>query len=318
MFRPTRRFLIPLVALLALGACSKDEQAATGPSANADPAAAIMNQVKLLKADKIGELLKISLPPQDYQAVRKQFDEQKNKADEITEEQRQQFARQMQELSAPDAEKTLFNKLLPVLKQYDSKYKAMLPMYIGIGQTALTTGISQSRDMTPEQKKQATEMLSAAATWAQGTDWGDQDKAKQAIAVVTATVRKLDVKTLDQARALSFDQAMNKYGEAWQGVRKLLAVYGADIDKAFDSVKASTVSQTGDKATVQVSYTVFDKPMQSTVQMIERDGHWYNADLVAKLEKSLAEQQQAASSASAAAAPDASAASVPADAGSAH
>ena len=317
MFRPTRCFLFLLVVLLMLAACSKDEKAATTTAANTDPAAAIMNQVKLLKADKIGELVKASLPPDDYQGVRREFAEQQHKP--VTEEQRQEFAKQMRELSAPDAEQALFNKLLPVLNQYDSKYKAMLPMYIGIGQTAITTGINQSKDMTPEQKKQATEMLSAAAAWAQGTNWGDREKAKQAIAVVTSTVRKLDVKTLDQARALNFDQAMRKYGEAWNGVRKVLAVYGVDVDKALDSVKTKTVSQTGDKATVQVSYTVFDKPMQSTVEMVERDGHWYNASLLAKVEKSLTEQQQAATAASAApATPATRAGGTPAKAGSAR
>ena len=313
MFRPTCRFLIPLVALLMLGACSKDEQAATPTSANTDPAAAIMYQVKMLKAGKIGDLVKVSLPPDDYQGVREAFAEQQKREQPVSEEQRQEFARQMKELSAPDAEQALFNKLLPVLKQYDSKYKAMLPMYIGIGQTALSTGISQSKDMTPEQKKQATEMLSAAASWAQGTDWGDQEKARQAIAVVTSTVRKLDVKTLEQARAMNFDQAMAKYGQVWDGVRKVLAIYGVDVDKALATVEAKTVSQTGDKATVAVSYTLFDKPMKSQVQMIERDGHWYNADLVAKLEKSLAEDQ--ASTSATVAAP---ATSVPPSAGTVH
>lgn len=308
MFRSTRRYLIPLAALLLLGACSKDEQGAT-TSANTDPAAAIMNQVKLLKAGRIGDLVKASLPPDDYQAVRKQFAEQQKSGEEITDEQRKTFARQMQELSAPDAEQALFNKLLPVLKQYDSKYKAMLPMYIGVGQTMLTSAINQAKDMTPEQKKQASEMLQAAASWAQGTDWGDQEKAKKAIAVVTSTVRKLDVKTLEQARAMDFDQAMDKYAEAWDGVRKVLAIYGVDIDKTLGTVETRTASQTGDKAKVEVSYTVFGKPMKSTVSMVERNGHWYNANLLAKLEESLAQQQ--AAKASTAAAPS----STPATAG---
>ncbi|MGB8636308.1 MAG: hypothetical protein WCD66_09645 [Rhodanobacteraceae bacterium] len=302
MYRPTLRIAVPLLGLLMLAACGKDQSAQSSASANNEPASAVMNQVKLLDQGKIDALVKASLPPADYQAVRQKFVEQQQDQGPITEKQRKDFAEKMKELSAPDAEQSLFKQLSPVLKQYDSKYKAQLPMYIGMGQTMMTTAINQSKDMTPEQKKQAGEMLSAAAQWAQSTDWGNEDKAKQAIAVVTSTVRKLDVKTLEQARAMSYDEAMAKYGQVWMGVRKIFKVYGADIDKALASVKAKTLSQADHKATVEISYSLFDKPMKSQIHMMERDGHWYNANLVTKLEKSMAEDKAAAASSAAASA----------------
>lgn len=302
MFRPTFRIVLPLLATVLLAACGNDQkdQAPDVRAASSEPASAVLNQVKLLDAGKFDALVKASLPPADYQAVRQQFAKQQREQSPATDKQRKEFADKMQKLSAPDAEQALFTELLPVLKQYDSKYKAMLPMYVGMGQTMMTTAITQSKDMTPEQKKQAGEMLSAAAQWAQNTNWGDQDKAKQAIAVVTSTVRKLDVKTLDQARAMSYDQAMVKYGEIWAGVRKVLAVYGVNIDKALDSVTAKTVEQKDHEATVEVSYSLFDKPMKAQVQMVERDGHWYNADLLTRIEKSLAEDKAASTSTAAA------------------
>lgn len=296
------RYLLPLLAVLLLAACGKDEGASSGQAANNDPASAIMNQVKLLKAGRIDDLVKASLPADDYQAVRRKFDEERSKQEPITDAQRKQFAEKMQKLTAPDAEQSLFNQLLPVLKQYDTKYKAQLPMYIGMGQTMMGTAINQSKDLTPEQKKQATEMMAAAAQWAQNTDWGDQAKAKQAIGVVTSTVRKLDIKTLDQARALDYDQAMQKYAQIWQGVRKVLAVYGVDVDAALDSVKASTISQKDHTAMVETRYTLFDKPMKSQIKMVEKNGHWYNQHLLEKVEKSLAEHEAASSSSTAAAA----------------
>ncbi len=296
MYRPTLRIAVPLLGLLMLAACGKDQSAQPSASANNEPASAVMNQVKLLDQGRIDALVKASLPPADYQAVRQKFAEQQKEQAPITDKQRQEFAAKMKELSAPDAEQSLFKQLLPVLQQYDSKYKAQLPMYVGMGQTMMTTAINQSKDMTPEQKKQAGEMLAAAAQWAQSTNWGDQDKAKQAISVVTSTVRKLDVKTLEQARAMSYEQAMDKYGQVWMGVRKIFKVYGADLDKALASVKAKTTNQADHKATVEISYSLFDKPMKSQIHMIERDGHWYNANLVAKLEEAMAEDKAAAAS----------------------
>lgn len=298
MFRPNLRIALPLLALLLLAACGKDQadDASMPAVANNDPASAVMSQVSLLNAGKIDALVKASLPADDYQAVRQKFAEEQKKDLSITDEQRKEFADNMKRLSAPDAEETLFKQAQPMLAQYDSKYKAMLPMYVGMGQTMMTTAINQSKDMTPEQKKQASELLSAAASWVQDTNWGDEAKAKQAIAVVTSTARKLDLKTLDQARAMDYDQAMLKYSQMWTGTRKLLAVYGMNIDKALDSVKAKTISHKDGTATVEVDYTLFDKPMQTNVEMVERDGRWYNADMLSKLEKSLVQDKAAAAS----------------------
>ncbi len=298
MLRPNLRIVLPLLGLLLLAACNKDQ--ADGSSvasvANNDPASAVMNQISLLDAGKIDALIKASLPADDYKAVRQKFVEQQQKDMSITDEQRKEFADKMEMMTAPDAEEKLFKQAEPLLAQYESKYKAQLPMYVGMGQTMATTAINQSKEMTPEQKKQTSEFLSAAAQWMLNTNWGDQAKAKQVIAVAVSTARKLDIKTLDQARAMDYDQAMLKYGQSWMGLRKVLAVYDMNIDKALDSVKAKTVSEQDGAATVQVSYTLFDKPMQTNVQMVERDGQWYNASMLTKLEKSLAEDKAAAAS----------------------
>lgn len=297
MFRPNLRFALPLLGVLLLAACGQD-QAGGASVANNDPASAVMTQASLLHAGKIDALAKASLPADDYQALRQKFVEQQQKDMSITDEQRKEFAAKMKMMTAPDAEETLYKQVEPLLAQYESKYKAMLPMYVGMGQTMATTAINQSKAMTSEQKKQTSELLAAAAQWVQNTNWGDQAKAKQAIAMVVSTARKLDIKTLDEARAIDYDQAMVKYGQVWVGARKVFSIYGVNIDKALNSVKAKTISQKDGAATVQVSYTLFDTPMQSNVEMVERAGHWYNADMLAKLEKTLAEDKAAAASTS--------------------
>ena len=303
--RSVAAVILGLLVLLVAG-CGKDKASAPG-IANSAPDVAVITQVKLLKAGDLDTLAKASLPPADYQALRKQIDE-RNLADreKITDEDREKFAEGMAQFTAPDAEQQLYQQIEPKLDDFDKTYRAQLPIYIGMGQTMATTAIDKSETMTPDQKQQAKDMLAAMAQWVQQTNWGDKEKAKQAIAVVTATARQLDLKTLDQAQSLKYEQAMQKYGEVWTGMRKVLAIYALDVNAVLDSVKAKTTSNENHVATVNTTYTLFGKPMNSKAIMIERDGHWYNKDLVEKFETSLAEEQ-AAKAASSAAAADSSA-----------
>jgi hypothetical protein len=193
----------------------------------------------------------------------------------------------------------MFKEVQPALAEFNTKYKAQLPMYVGMGQTMAGSAIDQSKTLDPTQKQQAKDVLAALGQWVQTTDWADQDKAKQAIAVMCDAARKLDLKTLDQARALSFDQALQKYGQVWAAARKVFAMYGFDVDATLDSISAKTLSNDGTNAVVATSYTLFGKPMTSQTKLVQRDGHWYNKDMVESFEKDMAEHAAEASSAAA-------------------
>jgi len=68
---------------------------------------------------------------------------------------------------------------------------------------------------------------------------------------------------------------LGKAGTVLQGVKRITAVYGLDMDKTLASVKAETLSQEGDDAKVRVSFSLFDQPLSFETEMTRKDGHWY-------------------------------------------
>ncbi|HEX6832190.1 MAG TPA: hypothetical protein VF132_01545, partial [Rudaea sp.] len=115
---------------------------------------------------------------------------------------------------------------------------------------------------------------------------------KQAIAAICKTARDLNLKTIDDVRALNYDQAMQKAGIAVGGMKALFAVYGLSMDKALDSIKAETVSTTGDAAKVKVTYVAFDQPFTAESDLVRVENKWYSKQAVEQWKKK--QQEEAA------------------------
>src|SRR5699024_6810383 len=134
----------------------------------------------------------------------------------------------------------------------------------------------------------------------------DEEHARKAVSVLVDTARALDIPTLEDAYALDYDGAMARYATAWKGLRQLLDIYGLSLDDTLDSAKVSVLDQQADEATVEITWTVFDQPMQSTVEMVRKGKRWYAANALDWWHK---QQQKLARSGSAA--PASSSAVVP-------
>jgi hypothetical protein len=277
--RMSRLFVPAVLALsVVLAGCGKKPAAVVD---NTSANAAVLASARLLKAGNMDGLMRTLLPPKDYQQLRQDWNRQRQDADKLSARDRARFAMAMQQLTAPDAQSTLFAQLKPALAKYNSTYKTQMPAMVGIGQTVLDTQIDNSHDLPVEQRTQAKALVSAIGQWVQQVPWGDEAKARQAIGIVVKTARQLDLKTLDQASALDYTAAMKRYGEAWNGLKAVLDVYGLSIDDTLASVSAKTVQSDGNTARVAVHYTVLGKPMKTEVMMIRQDGHWYNRDILA-------------------------------------
>ena len=268
-----------LLALLVLAACHNKEQAPATPG-GASPEAAVQETVVLVKAGDFAGFWKHALPPADYANLRADWSLPRPDQHPITDEDRAHFEQAVKQLTAPHAETTLYAQLQPKLAQLEQQYHDQLPVMIGIGQAILTTGIAQNKTMTENQKQQMRDMLNVLLPWAQQTPWFDQDKAKQAVGVVVATARQLDLKTPDQIQSMDFDTAMKKYATAYQGIKQLLTIYGLSIDDTLDSVKVSTVGIDHGHARVKIDYTLLGKPLSSDSQLVLVDGRWYSQDLI--------------------------------------
>jgi len=148
--------------------------------------------------------------------------------------------------------------------------------------------VQQNKDLSDADKQQAVAAINALAAWVQKTRFTDAESVKKVLAITTKTARDLNLKSLDEARALSFDQSMQKARVALGGFKEALAVYGFSVDQTLDSVKPEVVTNDGKAASVKVSYTLLGTPLTATTQMVNVDGRWYGKDTIEKLK----EQQQ--------------------------
>jgi hypothetical protein len=278
--------LAAALACLAIG-CSKEKPAppaAVTAAAVATPDGATTAVIKNLRDNNVGGVLAAALPPAKLDKIKSDWSKEVNK-EPLTEEDKAKFVENMSKLTAPGAEDKLFAELEPQLKQMETQMAQQMPMMIAMGQGFVQSSVQQSKDLDEAQKKQALEVVDAVAKWAGTAKFTDANLAKQGIAIVTKTARDLNLKTLDEARALSFDQAMQKAGIVFGGVKKVLDVYGFSIDKSLDSAKVDLLASQGDTAKVKVTYTLLGTPLTSETEMVKVDGRWYGKQMKEQLEK---------------------------------
>jgi hypothetical protein len=299
-------FLLALGALVA--ACGKSEDSAAPSAAPAaapvvapaaTPDAAVLASVHALRANDLNGFLTAALPAGEVAKIKADWTKNLTK-EPATDEDRKKFVDQMTKLTAPGAEDKLYAEAEPQLKKFDAESAAQMPMMIAMGQGFVQSSIQQSKDLNDDQKKQSAAFVDAAGKWAATVKLTDPALIKAAIAVVCKTARDLNLKTLDEVRALSYDQGMLKAGIVLGGVKQVLAVYGLQIDKSLDSVKTETVSTAGDAAKVKVTLTAFDQPFTADSDLVKVDGKWYGKQAIEKWQK---EQAEAAAPAAAMPAP---------------
>lgn len=285
-------------ALAAVAAgCGQSQSGAPAAAGAAAPVAvaapttpdgALSASIQALRANNVSAFLDNALPAGEVAKMKSEWSKDINK-DPVTEDDRKQFADTMVKLTAPDAEAKMYAEIEPKLKEFDAQSAQQMPMMIAMGQGFAQSSIQQSKDLNDSQKQQATAMIDATAKWAQSTKFTDPTLVKNAIAAICKTARDLNLKTIDEARALSYDQAMQKAGIVLGGVKSVFAVYGLNMDKALDSVKVETLSAAGDAAKVKVTYTAFDQPFATESDLVKVDGRWYGKQAIEQWKKHQAE-----------------------------
>ena len=289
-----RIVVLACASLFSLGlvACggkdkSEPESAAAVARQTSDPAKAVESFAAKLKENNLLEAVQVAVPPAKLDELRAQWKE-KTASEVPSEEEKAEFAQQMTKLTAPDAEEALYAELEPLLVKFETEMAAQMPMMIGMGQGFAMQSIQANTDLTEAQKQQATEVVGALAGWLQTARFADRDLAKKGIRIVVKSARDLELKTLDDVRALDFDHALGKASIAFGGLKDVLALYGFDLNQAFSSTKASVVSKENGAAKVAVNYTLLGKPLTMETDMIEVEDRWYGKDTIEQLVSGLA------------------------------
>lgn len=287
-----KRCLLPLMLIAALGvvSCSKDEavapEAAKVAAASTSPDSAVEAQISALRAGQFSSAFMASIPPAMVKQMRTQWSAKM--AEPASEEDRANFAEMITELTADGAEDAIYAKIEPDLLKFQESAAMQMPMYVGMGRGILAAGVQQREDLSAEQKTQAMASIDAFAKWAESAQFADPALAKQAIGQVCKAARNLNLRSIDDVRALSFDEAVKRGDVLFVAVKDILGTYGFKIDDVLATAKTEVVSQTGDSAKVKVSYTMFETPLSFESEMVELDGRWYGKDALESLKKDLA------------------------------
>jgi hypothetical protein len=281
MFKLFSRFALLATLAIGLGACSDKSSTPTGAAA-LGPEQTIQQSVKLARESDVAGLIELMLPPEDFASVKarwgvKMEDTPSAKAG------RARVAAIMNRLTAEGAAQTLFGELEPDIRQFDAQYGKQIPGYANMGRSFFSGILRQSQELSESEKQQALDILEQLAPWFKETHFTDPDLVRKALGVLIEYARKLDIKNLDEARAMSFDEAAPKLAIAFDAVKQLLDVYGLSINQTLDSVKTELISSEGDSAVVKVSYTLLGSPLESTSNMIRIDGRWYSKDRIDRL-----------------------------------
>lgn len=291
------RFLSLTLTLPLLFACGKNGSAPADAAAGKTPTDAVTLWAQSLRTNDMQAFSRQWLPDDLRQRTEAAFDAERQTLPPADEKERAEFAQMMTKLTEPDAEKALYTELEPMLAKFDAEIGTQLPLAVAMGSGFLSAWIAENQTLSDDEKQHAGSALAALTGWASALPLTDRAKAKQAIAAVTETARKLELDSIDTLRTIKLDDALAKAGIAAAGTKKILAVYGLDMDKALASVKASEVSRDGEHARVKVSYTLLDKPIAFEMDMVKRDGHWFSKSGIERAEAALAAIDSAATSA---------------------
>ncbi len=301
------RILSLALALPLLFACGKESSAPSLAKAGKSPTEAITQWAQSLHNNDMSAFSCQWLPDDLRQRTETAFNTQQQALPAADESERTEFAQMLGKLTAPDAEATLYAELEPMLAKLDAEIGSQLPLAVAMGSGFASAAIAENETLSDDEKQHASSALAALTGWASTLPLTNRDKAKAAIAAVTETTRNLNLTDIDTLRTISMDDALVKAGTVAAGSKKILAIYGLDVDKALASVSASEVSRDGDTARVKVSYTLLDKPISFEMDMLQRDGRWYSASGITRAETALAAADTAPATLDEGNAPDAEA-----------
>ena len=265
------------LALAAVAACKPDADA---PIIAGGPVETDEQWYRSMHADNVAALFEQSLPPAAIDRLRAGWDEIRQSDEEVSAEDREQFAKMMDDLTRADAEDRLYAQLEPSLVRMETELAAQLPLMVAMGTGFASAGIQENPELTEAQKKHALEAIGALAGWISGAPLADRDKARQAIAEVTGAARALDLPELEALRGLTLDQALDKLSIVSAALKAVFAVYGLDLNASLSEASFSLVEESGDSAIVRISYPLAANQLELEQSLVRVDDRWYSAELI--------------------------------------
>ncbi|MBP7371093.1 MAG: hypothetical protein KA902_06590 [Arenimonas sp.] len=191
------------------------------------------------------------------------------------------FNKLLQRFTENNAEKHLQRDLNAKIKRLSSEINSKWPL-MQTSLDLLMQGYVESSQQLSSAEKAHTRALIAAVIAQMPAEWL-QNKAlrEQAFAQMVIIARDLDIENYQQFNQLSYVQFNDKLAQLIRGLKKLGLVYGLDWNASQAKLQVKVLEQSGNKAKVQIRYPLGKKWVEFSMDLIEQDGHWYDASAIA-------------------------------------
>lgn len=243
-----------------------------------NPALQIRDLARILRANDLSGLVNALVPPSQYQLMRQAYE--LHRLQPITPAERAKFSEGIAKLTDANAVDKFMLEIEPKLVEARPKAAGALLMGMGALQVALA---SDDSELNPEQRAALKSALPGIQKWASETDFLSSISMRQALSLLADAARNTGVRSIDELKMLSFEQALSKAGTLLAASKQALFVYGLDVNAIADSLQVQILKQEGQTARVRTTITLFGAPISSEVDLVLLEGRWYSKTTVAKL-----------------------------------
>lgn len=264
------------LALLAAGlaGAAPDLLAASATPAAAiavpDPAQQMQEWARLFRQGDLRALAQAMTPAGKWEEARLMYE--LKRLDEVSDQDRAEFAEQIEKITAPDAVERIMAELEPQLVEARAQWPNAMMMGIGAANFALA---SPETKISDEQRLMLQTALPGVQQWVSSTDFLSADRLREALELLTDAARATGIDELDDLNSLSLEEALDRASPVLTAAKKAARLYGVDLDAMADSLQVEVIAMEGDTAQLRSTVQVFGAPLWHEYEVRLVEGRWY-------------------------------------------
>lgn len=264
-----------LVSIIALNACRAPWNDAKAKQAQTDTQKIMLS----LQKPDMALYRELTLPATERATLERQWPAIRKKFALDSSEQKS-FDKLLLRFIEPNAEHNLQRdlnaKIKPIRSEIDSKWPLMQSSL-----TLLLKGWIESNQQLSRAEKDHAKALVAAIIEQMPAEWlQNQDLRQRAFNQMVSTARSTQIQNYQQYNQLSYDEFNGKLTQFLAGLKELGKVYGLDWGRGIAQLQVKVIEQSGNRAKVQIRYPLGQKWVEFSMELIEQQGHWYDASAV--------------------------------------
>lgn len=226
-----------------------------------------------LVGNDLPRLLRQAVAPAELARMREE--QQRERAAELSEDalayRRKEFQDSFGQLLPADAVTRLLEQARPRM----AEARGMFLMGSGAFFYEVSNSLRTDASLEADDRNQLLALLNAAQLYLARVDVFDERRMERALTALSRAARATGISSYDELHRLDFDALLGRFSAFLPAGKQMFAAYDLDVDGTLRSARFRTVAQDLDRATVRVSLTVLDVPVEFPMQLTAIDGEWY-------------------------------------------